>query len=90
MEAMYLSGMTLTSITDATFAREVLEAPGPVLVDVWAPWCAPCVALKPVLERVAEQLADRVRILTLNADENLETVTRYGVRALPTVLLFDR
>jgi thioredoxin len=87
---MYLSRMTLTAIVDATFAQEVLEAPQPVLVDIWAPWCAPCVALKPVLERVAEQLAGRVKVLTLNADENLETVTRFGVRALPTVLLFDR
>ena len=90
MGAMYLSRMTLTSIADATFAQEVLEASQPVLVDVWAPWCAPCVALKPVLERVAEQLAGRVRVLTLNADENVDTVTRFGVRALPTVLLFDR
>ena len=90
MLAMYLFRMTLTAIQDATFAREVLEAAGPVLVDVWAPWCAPCVALKPVLERVAEQLSGRARLLTLNADENLETVTQYGVRALPTVLLFDR
>ncbi len=90
IRAMYLSGMTLTSIVDGTFAREVLEASQPVLVDVWAPWCAPCVALKPVLERVAEQLAGRVQVLTLNADENVETVTRFGVRALPTVLLFDR
>jgi len=90
MGAMYLSRMTLTPIADGTFAREVLEASQPVLVDVWAPWCAPCVALKPVLERVAEQLAGRVRVLTLNADENVDTVTRFGVRALPTVLLFDR
>jgi|GEM_PF-661369 len=90
MGAMYLSRMTLTPIADGTFAREVLEASQPVLVDIWAPWCAPCVALKPVLERVAEQLAGRVRVLTLNADENVDTVTRFGVRALPTVLLFDR
>ncbi len=80
----------LAEVTDASFSTEVLESPLPVLVDVWAAWCAPCVTLKPVLARLAESYHGRARVLTLDADHNLETVTRYVVRALPTVLVFHR
>lgn len=80
----------LAEVTDARFSTEVLESPLPVLVDVWAAWCAPCVTLKPVLARLAESYHGRARVLTLDADQNLETVTRYDVRALPTVLVFHR
>ena len=80
----------LAEVTDASFSTEVLESPLPVLVDVWAAWCAPCVTLKPVLARLAESYHGRARVLTLDADHNLETVTRYDVRALPTVLVFHR
>lgn len=80
----------LAEVTDAGFSTDVLESPLPVLVDVWAAWCAPCVTLKPVLARLAESYHGRARVLTLDADQNLETVTRYDVRALPTVLVFHR
>lgn len=77
-------------MTDADFAARVLQSPVPVLVDVWAAWCQPCMTLKPVMQRLAENYRERVTVLTLDADSNLETVTAYEVRALPTVLLFDR
>jgi len=80
----------LAEVTDANFSTEVLQAPLPVLVDVWAAWCAPCVTLKPVLARLAESYHGRARVLTLDADQNLETVTRFDVRALPTVLVFHQ
>lgn len=74
------------AVTDADFAGQV--AAGVVLVDVWAAWCAPCLTLTPVMERLAGAYRDRVRVLTLDADSNVETVVRYDVRALPTVLVF--
>lgn len=82
--------MSIAAVTDAEFASQVLAAPTPVLVDVWAAWCQPCLTLKPVMDRLAQSYRDTVSVLTLDADTNLETVTRYDIRALPTVLLFDR
>ena len=79
----------MTAVTDAEFASLVLAAPLPVLVDVWAAWCAPCVTLKPVMERLSAEYADRLRVMTVDADAQLEIVTRHDVRALPTILLFD-
>lgn len=82
--------MIPAAVTDAQFASQVLRSPVPVLVDVWAAWCQPCVTLKPVMNRLSETYRDRVTVLTLDADSNLETVTKFDIRALPTVLLFDR
>lgn len=78
------------AVTDADFAARVLQSPVPVLVDVWASWCQPCVTLKPIMQRLAESYRNQVTVLTLDADSNLETVTGFDVRALPTVLLFDQ
>lgn len=82
--------MATTAVTDSEFADRVLASPVPVLVDVWAAWCAPCVTLKPTIDRLEERYRGQVTVLTLDADSNLETVTRFGVRSLPTVLVFDR
>ncbi len=82
--------MPVFELSDSTFDSEVLESPVPVLVDVWADWCAPCKALEPVMQQLVEHFGDRARIGTLDADANLESVTQYGVRSLPTLLLFDR
>jgi thioredoxin 1 len=82
--------MPVLELTDASFDAEVLRASEPVLIDVWAAWCAPCKALDPVMQRLAEQFDGQARIAKLDADANLETVTRFDVRALPTLLLFDR
>jgi thioredoxin 1 len=82
--------MSVSAVSDADFATRVLSADHPVLVDVWAAWCAPCKALEPVVARLAESYAGRAEVLALDADANVETVTRYDVRALPSLLLFDR
>ena len=81
--------MIVSSLTDVAFAADVLAHPGLVVVDVWAEWCTPCRALIPIFETLAERYEGRVRVMKLDADANLEIVTRYDVRALPTVLMFQ-
>jgi len=77
-------------IADATFDSEVLSFSGPVLVDCWAPWCGPCRMVGPVLEQLASEYAGRVKIAKLNVDENPQTASRYAIRSIPTMLLFNR
>jgi thioredoxin 2 len=79
---------TPVEITDSTFNREVLSAPGSVLVDCWAPWCGPCKMVAPILDELAAKYAGGVRIAKLNVDENQVTASRYDVRNIPTMLLF--
>jgi thioredoxin 1 len=75
-------------VTDATFEKEVLGAGQPVVVDFWAPWCRPCHAVEPVLERLEDGAAGRVGFAKLNVDQNPVTASRFGVLALPTTILF--
>ena len=80
--------MGTRSVTDQSFATDVLAADRPVLVDFWAEWCGPCTMIAPALEEISGALGDKVDIVKLNIDENPETPGHYGVRGIPTMVLF--
>jgi thioredoxin 1 len=82
--------MTLSTVTDATFADEVLGSELPVLVEFWATWCPPCRMVAPVLEQLATERAGALAVCKINSDENPETTRKYQVMSLPTMLLFSR
>jgi len=82
-----MSDLTV-SVTDETFEEEVLNADRPVLIDYWAEWCGPCKMIAPVLEQIAEDYAGRLKVAKLNIDENPATPPRYGIRGIPTLMLF--
>ena len=77
-------------VTDTEFTEQVLQSDKPVLVDFWAQWCAPCHALSPVIESLADDYADRVTVAKMDIDANHETAYRFGIRSIPTVILFDK
>ncbi len=78
----------VTYVTDSDFDSQVLQSDLPVLVDYWAEWCGPCKMIAPVLEEIAEEYNGKLRICKLNIDENPETPPRYGIRGIPTLMLF--
>ena len=80
--------MTLNQTSDTTFEQDVLKSNTPVLVDFWAEWCGPCKLIAPHLEAVASELGDKVQVVKVNIDENPLTPTRYGVRGIPTLMIF--
>ncbi|KQM70580.1 MULTISPECIES: thioredoxin TrxA [unclassified Sphingomonas] len=80
--------MATKQITDASFNADVLSAEGPVLVDFWAEWCGPCKMIGPSLEELSEELGEKVTIAKLNIDENPDAPGQYGVRGIPTMILF--
>ncbi|MGN9908034.1 thioredoxin [Phytohabitans sp. LJ34] len=79
---------TTKAVTDASFTSDVLQSETPVLVDFWAEWCAPCKKVSPLLEEIAGEMGDRVRIVKVNIDENPETARAYRVMSVPTLTVF--
>ena len=80
--------MSTVNVTDSSFSDSVLNSDKPVLVDFWAEWCGPCKAITPVLEEIAESMGERITVAKINIDENPQTPQQYGVRGIPTLILF--
>jgi thioredoxin 1 len=80
--------MATTAVTDENFGTDVLASDKPVLVDFWAEWCGPCKMIGPSLEEISEELGDKVTIAKLNIDDHPDTPSKYGVRGIPTMILF--
>jgi len=78
----------IVHVSDATFDSEVLKADGPVLVDFWAEWCGPCKMIAPILDDVSKDYAGKLKVAKLNIDENPGTPPKYGIRGIPTLMLF--
>ena len=78
----------IVNVTDASFEEDVLKADAPVLVDYWAEWCGPCKMIAPVLDEIAQDYDGKLKICKLNIDENEATPPKYGVRGIPTLMLF--
>jgi thioredoxin 1 len=81
-------GGDLTNVTDANFDTEILKADLPTLVDFWAPWCGPCKIVGPVVEELAEEYEGRIKMGKMNVDENPVTPGKYGIRGIPTLIVF--
>ncbi|WP_373087862.1 thioredoxin TrxA [Sneathiella sp.] len=80
--------MTTTKVTDSSFKDDVLDASGLVLVDFWAEWCGPCKQIAPALDEISQEMNGSLKIAKINIDENQNTPTKYGVRGIPTLMLF--
>ena len=83
-----MAGADVLNIGDSDFKKEVLESQQPVLVDFWATWCAPCRAIAPAVEELATQYKGRVKVAKMNIDDNQDTPQQFGVRSIPTLLVF--
>lgn len=76
------------AVTDSSFEQDVLSSEVPVLVDFWAPWCGPCRMVAPVVDEIAEQYDGKIKVVKLNTDENPNVASQYGIRSIPTLMIF--
>jgi len=79
----------ITAVSDSSFDKDVLQSTKPVLVDFWAEWCAPCRMLAPTIDAIAEQFGEAAGVVKVNVDENTATAQRYGIKGIPTLILFS-
>lgn len=80
--------MASVNVSDADFENEVLKSDEPVMVDFWAEWCGPCKALSPIVDEVANEISGKMKVVKVNIDENPNAPTKYGVRGIPTLMVF--
>jgi thioredoxin 1 len=78
----------ITHLSDASFEQDVLQSQVPVLVDYWAEWCGPCKMIAPILDEISKEYAGRLKVAKLNIDDNQQTPAKYGIRGIPTLMLF--
>ena len=78
----------ITNVSDASFDQDVIQAEGPVLVDYWAEWCGPCRMVSPIVDQIADENSDKLTVVKVNTDDNLETASKYGITSIPALYVF--